>query len=321
MTPEVFPNLAIGFLNGLLSSAAVTASLRSGFTLPTVGNYMAKIDSELIQVTGISGSTATIARGQEGSTAASHVDGSTMFALITQGSLGRLCGQMHNGTLATQRPNLNFVDADGRQWSLADDPSNNACDLSVGNPNIVTPPKAASWTWENQDTSSSVDLPAGGVSLLSKPNGAECNCLVQTIGSPPYTITAALLTGRGIVSFARNGIILYNSTSGKAVSWGWIGTNQMDVSQWPSLTNLSPSQQYRNSDSCIVVSDLEWWRIQDDGTNRKYYWSLDGTAWIQFYSEATATYISPSHAGFFGNSYTSNYTEDPSLISWKVTFP
>jgi hypothetical protein len=55
---------------------------------PTTGQFRIKIDAELMLVTAVSGTTFTVTRGIEGSTAASHANGATVTHILTAGALG-----------------------------------------------------------------------------------------------------------------------------------------------------------------------------------------------------------------------------------------
>lgn len=69
---------ALTTLNGGLTDTATSVVLASG-TLVEVGHYL-KVDSEQMLVTAISTNTATVERGQNGTTAAAHLTGATVSA-------------------------------------------------------------------------------------------------------------------------------------------------------------------------------------------------------------------------------------------------
>jgi hypothetical protein len=106
-------------------SAAITTAGQTSLTLnaiPASGNpavpFLALCESELVRVTAVSGTTWTIERGAEGSTAATHVISSVVYPLP-----GYLAGDYQDGTLAPSLPCI--VEAESAasvsNWSVSAD--------------------------------------------------------------------------------------------------------------------------------------------------------------------------------------------------------
>lgn len=70
-------------LSGALTAGATTLSVTSEALFPTLGRFTIIIDSEIILVTGVSGTTWTIERGAEGTTAAAHNNNATVTQILT----------------------------------------------------------------------------------------------------------------------------------------------------------------------------------------------------------------------------------------------
>lgn len=71
---------------GTLLAGAASMIVTSSAGFPAV-NFRVRIDSELILVTAVAGTTWTITRGIEGTTAANHIDGSVVAHVISKGGL------------------------------------------------------------------------------------------------------------------------------------------------------------------------------------------------------------------------------------------
>lgn len=100
MTLEQFANTYQTTLNdsGGISSGDTSMIVTSATGSPSV-QFRVKIDNELILVTAKSGTTFTITRGIEGSSAASHSDGATVTHVLTAASLSRGIKQYRAGDM------------------------------------------------------------------------------------------------------------------------------------------------------------------------------------------------------------------------------
>jgi hypothetical protein len=87
---EQFANRARTTLSGGVDSITTTIIVASATLFPTSGTFRIVIDDEIMIVTAVSGATFTVTRGAEGTTAASHANGSAVAQLITAGSIRTL---------------------------------------------------------------------------------------------------------------------------------------------------------------------------------------------------------------------------------------
>ena len=84
MAAEQFANNAQSTLNGALDNSQLTLVVTSAASFPTQGNFRVLIDSEIMLVTGVSGSTFTVTRGAESTTPATHSNGATVTQVVTK---------------------------------------------------------------------------------------------------------------------------------------------------------------------------------------------------------------------------------------------
>jgi hypothetical protein len=84
---EKFTTGGITTLDGAISDSQTTLVVTSATPFPTAGVFRIKIDSEIMKVTGVSGTTFTIVRGQEGTTGATHSDDADVKEVMTAASL------------------------------------------------------------------------------------------------------------------------------------------------------------------------------------------------------------------------------------------
>lgn len=101
MAVEQFANLAQTTLNGSITNIATTLTVTSATGFPVSGQFRIIIDSEIILVTAISGTTFTIARGAEGTTGAAHSSGVLVTHVVTAASLPNALNQNYVTTGGT----------------------------------------------------------------------------------------------------------------------------------------------------------------------------------------------------------------------------
>ena len=83
---EIFKNLASTTLNGDHDDTTTSISVASAMGF-TTGDFRILIDSEIMKVTSVSGTTLTVSRHQEGTAAASHTNGTAVYHVLTAGAL------------------------------------------------------------------------------------------------------------------------------------------------------------------------------------------------------------------------------------------
>jgi YVTN family beta-propeller protein len=90
MTTERFSNQASTTLASSVGSGDLSISVQGTAHFPTQPEFRIRIGHELLLVTGVSGTTWTVTRGIEGTTADHHAAGSAVVAVLTAGALDEL---------------------------------------------------------------------------------------------------------------------------------------------------------------------------------------------------------------------------------------
>ena len=83
---ELFKNLASTTLNGDIDDTTTSVVVNSAMGF-TGGDFRILIDNEIMKVTGVSGTTLTVSRHQEGTSAAAHTSGADVKHILTVGGL------------------------------------------------------------------------------------------------------------------------------------------------------------------------------------------------------------------------------------------
>jgi hypothetical protein len=97
MALEQFSNGAQTTLNGTIASNVSSLIVTSAALFPTTGNFRILIDSELMLVTGVSGTTFTVTRSIEGTVPSIHQNGAPVTEVLTAGGLAQTIADNLNG--------------------------------------------------------------------------------------------------------------------------------------------------------------------------------------------------------------------------------
>src|SRR5579871_2583687 len=83
MSDQFVSNASTTLAAAVTSTSATTISVTSTWGFPSAGNFLILIDAEVMRVTAVSGATWTVARGVNGSTAATHALGAYVTGTLT----------------------------------------------------------------------------------------------------------------------------------------------------------------------------------------------------------------------------------------------
>jgi hypothetical protein len=321
MAFEQFKNTAITQLTGGSinnSSNPVTFTVSSATAFPATGNFRILIDSELMKVTSVSGTSFTAARAQEGTTIATHANGATVTHILTAASLLQLMADFNlSGTFAN-RPAAGVA---GRRYQATDCPfwylDNGATwDKYFGSYLLITPDDSG-FSWVNQGSSA---LTTTKDMLTLTPVGTSVNSFsgrTKTVPSPPYTITATFLIAPipSCVAFYQLGF--RQSSDGKQDTIAIVnsGANlNANRYKWNSATSFNTS--YLTSNPFANLSPLLFLRIVDDNTNRIVKLSSDGINFATYHSIGRTDFLTADQV-CWSAAVDGGSTSTISLIHWK----
>jgi len=108
------PGLAWALLNGAINSSVTSITVSSFAAFPSAVQFRVAIDDELMLVTGGAGTTTwTVTRGIEGTTAAAHDDGASIYHVQTVASF------LRNPRSLTTTGDVEYLDSSGAPARLA----------------------------------------------------------------------------------------------------------------------------------------------------------------------------------------------------------
>lgn len=322
--PEQYANNVFSRLASAISSGDLTLTVQSATGFPTTGNFRLVIDVEILIVTAVSGTTFTVLRGQEGTTAASHTQDTIVEHDLTRDSLLGLGSRIHHsdsvfGQPSSSIPGRLFIPHNGHLWEF--DTSSGWLQFGPIYPS-GKPPALTSWTFTN--AGSAVATQSGDAINLFQAALAGNNRRILEIATPatPYTITALVECEVYYSTFPSAGLVWRESSSDKQHLFHFTGTSATDITLRTAYSaGVSTFHNTMVARSGIPLRRI-WLQQSDDGTNRTWRYSWDGLVYHQLDQRVRtyydgATNMTPDRIGFFCESISATYPAGITLLSWK----
>ena len=276
MAREQFANNAISYLSSAIDAVVTTFDVADASQFPGEGDFVILIDQELIQVTGVAGSTFTCVRGYEGTGAATHNNGAVVALIVTAGSL------------------LRYLRNDVSLFSESAIPLSNHLVDDSGN--VLT---ASDFTPINQGDSTLSDYASGGV-YLSVPKlivlDLYARVYKKSAPSPPYTLTVQMshwmLYQIPPTQAGYAGIGFRESGTGKLMLFSMTGLGSMIVEEWDSPIYVTGSPPV-TAEQEIWASSPVWLQIEDEGGagDLIFRYGIDGIHWNELHSVDRDTFM------------------------------
>jgi hypothetical protein len=190
-------------------------------------------------------------------------------------------------------------------------------------------PALASFTWVNQGAATAIQTVSSGPILMTIPDNGAANWrgLFLTQPSTPYKVMTQI---RGVSpSFANSqaiGLYFYDGT--KLMGFEVLmqaGGAVPRVLKNGTVTGTGGTNAYigLSTTSVQMISFLTspmWVQLRNSGTTISFDYSFDGVNFINAYSEAVGTFITPTQIGFGGISVVANasYYVLNNLLNWAT---
>jgi len=311
MAAEQYANTPQDTLNGAIDNVQVSIVLNDASEFSSAGDYRIVIESEILKVTARSGNTLTVVRGQEGTTAASHGNGTAVAQALTRDGLLALFTRGIVQDTYANRPaagleNRLFVPTDGLVGGI--DTGSAWNHLGPRLTRLAPPPLVSALTWLNQGTATATDN--NGTLYFEIPSGSGDNVrgLYKAIPAAPFTLEALFEPIWSGQAFARAGMFLYDSVSAELITHWWdTGTGPLAAgptvvsSNWNSVTsfsgNITASADHFNLLRRWFGIVPVWFRIRDDNTNHHFEFSVDRVKWFKTGQQARTGFLTATHWG------------------------
>lgn len=281
MSVEQYANGASTTISEDLDASETGVDVTSTTGFPTTGNFRVLVGSELMIVTAVSGSTFTVVRGAEGTTAATHTNGDAITHILTKDSHRAIFSQIWGA---------------GFRQAI----------------------QGSSFAWINQGSATSTDT-AYGVSLYCPAgSGENIRLLKMTAPTPPYTLTAVLSFIMFNASSANFGLMWRSSGNGYLTGFSLRYDRQVYIYKWTSATVFSAAYSRTYTSELTTPMNPIILRIKDDNSNRKCYLSPNGVDFMEVFSIGRTDFHTPDEIGFYGNCVQATNPIYVNLLAWEL---
>jgi hypothetical protein len=333
MATEQYANNATTVLSGAINSGASSLVVTSADLFPTSPQFRIRIDSELLLVTAVVGTTFTVTRGIEGTTAAAHAEGAVVRHVLTRDGLKGIGGSTVLATPFDSREQPGTV---GRIFlptnGYAAERDNGTLWQAWGPLFPLTAPISGDFAWTGQG-GATLDT-SGGMCYLSAPPAAGSNLRIRhkTAPATPYSVTIGFIPMAPVIQniFPGMGLCFRQSSTGKLVTLGYTFENDPDtriitrwgMQKWTDETTFSANYGSINWGDIPPwnTGPILWIKGIDDGTDLKFQVSNDGVHFSQIHSVSRTDFLlttGPDQVGFWVNTNTASTDVGMLLLSWK----
>lgn len=283
MPREQFANNAFTLTDGVTDDNQTTIDVISGALFPSTGNFRLKIEDEILLCTARATNTLTVVRGIEGTTGASHSDGSPIAHILTDGSVNRwLKDSVVLAGDDSTMPALNtIVDDSGA---------------------VIT---ASGFSWTGQGGAAVTDQHGTIVMRVDADSGDNFRIQRRAAPSAPYSYIAAFQAiGNARSTLPNFGLGFRDSSNGKMVACLVLcDSTSGQRLQVSNLTNeTSFHSNVANRQNYALIGQALWLKIENDNTDTIFYISADGIEWIEVARAGKTAFTSALDQIFwFGN--------------------
>ena len=257
MRRQQLVNNAATTLTSGINDSVTSVTVDDGSVFPSSGDYQLLVGSEIMLVTARTSNVLTVARGAEGTTAASHSGGAAVTAILTAGALDQLLIDLTGA--GKHRYPFRLLSAAGDTLTQAD------------------------FTLLNVGTSVITDDASGGITAQAVETTGPYKVFHRAAPSTPYTVTANILFGPGMTystSGSLAGIGFRESGTGKFVAGIAETGDNVNFMRFTDPNTFSANATTNRSYN--FFNDQLWYQIEDPGSgNLVFRVSSDGQNWFE----------------------------------------
>lgn len=313
MATEKFANNAQTTLNGTINNSTTSVVVTSATGFPSSGNFRIRVGDEIMLVTAVSGTTFTVTRGSESTSAVSHISGVTVTHIITKGGWdARDSDNVSTGAVASRTS----AERAGRLYLPTDGPvlfrDSGSAWVPYGPICVLESPPSSGWSWVNQQSASITSDSFGEYLEQTASSGTgQINARTRTPAlSAPYTVEIGFIPQATPTTNCDAGFIFRRAGAGtdqnkiQAYFFGQQATTNLRAAcdKYTSATTFSANLSNLLPAEIMARSPIIWWKMVNDGTNLVWSYSNTGKySWTQLHTVAISNHFSsnsPDEIGF-----------------------
>lgn len=288
-------------LSSSITSGATSLTVADASRFPTEGVFRIRIDDEILEVTAVSGTTFTVVRATDGTTASNHIGGSQIAAIVTRDGINRMLTEYIDSYVPERNP-----------YRIV-----NASDV------ILT---SSDWTEDDADnTMTIIDDSNGSITLQHAAfvTSEKIAGILRNTPTAPYTITGAFRITSISDTGSSGGIFgpyIRRSANDNRIIWRYRPHGPEDQ-KWRASHYIGNAFQggvgsFRRVDDS--PASIHWFKIIDNNTNIEYHWSDDGVNFERIYNQSRTSTIggAPDQVGLAIDNLT-NRTAFITLLAWQ----
>ncbi len=175
-------------------------------------------------------------------------------------------------------------------------------DAAAGNDEFDDGLLSSSWTWENQGSATEDESADGRYLLITAPDASSYNIrlLHREAPSTPYTYTVKAQLGGELGQYSSLHIGFRDSVSDEMVS---VGIQNLNNDRGLVIHKSNSASSFGSAPVSITGRwlGMQYWQIEDDGTDIYFRVSMDGVVWVHLFNEARTTFLdNPPDQVFIG---------------------
>lgn len=165
--------------------------------------------------------------------------------------------------------------------------------------NGYTSLEVADFSWYNQGAATATDS-VNGINLYSpanSPNGYTYKSLLKTVPTAPYKAIANIKYIGPWQPYVCWGMALADNDGKSANFSNQTRDTDPGVGRMQVIYMSNETTYGDRWDSTDIYPNIEWFMLEDDGTNRNSYASWDGVNWSLIRTESRTNYLTPTKIG------------------------
>lgn len=149
-------------------------------------------------------------------------------------------------------------------------------------PSTLTPPSVGSFTWLNQGTATASNNSGGAAVMLESTAAGTDDQRVLFVARPGTSWTCIIgftILPDGNTGNQSFGMYLYESGTGKLVTWHISGVGQLLSQKWTNTTTFSAN--YLSFTTNQIPGPIYWLKVTSNVTVYTFFTGIDGQNWLQ----------------------------------------
>ncbi len=314
-------------LSSSMDSSQTTLVVASATPFPTINNFRVRVGNELMKVTAVSGTTFTVTRGQEGTSASSHPSGTNVDYELTNAALAAIRAEMYSVGAYASRPSATRAGAiyaanDGFALSRYD----GSAWQEWGPIYPITPPSTTwdqQWTWYQQGSATLTQSGASWIMKLPAETSGLVRMIVKNRPVGTYTVEIGMrmliwpadFTGWGLVfqnsanAHSHFGAC-YHNTGGDACH---LMNDKYDNGGGFNSTYVSIATSQR----MVALNWPLFFRVTQDGLYRICQFSQDGVFWYTYHFVVNSDFLGTVTKVGLGGQVSNNHDSYMEIFHYK----